>query len=190
MDIAHGFCICGCGEKTNLSSKTYTKRGYLKGQPVRFVPGHNNRGTYNPSWNGGKGISTQGYLMVFHPGHPKAYDNRIAEHILIAEKTLNKELPSGAIIHHINENRNDNRNDNLVICQNRAYHSLLHRRMKALIECGHANWRKCWICGKYDAPENLGIAHRGKPIYHKNCQRLYRLAGYNIDEFRKQNPTL
>jgi hypothetical protein len=34
-------CECGCGEYTKLASKTATKRGWIKGQPLRFINGHN-----------------------------------------------------------------------------------------------------------------------------------------------------
>ena len=35
-----GFCECGCGSLTKLATKTFTERGYKKGDPVRFVYGH------------------------------------------------------------------------------------------------------------------------------------------------------
>lgn len=40
-----GLCQCGCGEKTRLAPRTTTSRGNVKGQPQRFVYGHN-RHTY------------------------------------------------------------------------------------------------------------------------------------------------
>lgn len=40
-EIAYGYCHCGCGQKTTVSPKTNTKRGYVKGVPRRFAPGHN-----------------------------------------------------------------------------------------------------------------------------------------------------
>lgn len=35
-------CECGCGSPAPLARQTYTKRGYVKGQPMRFIAGHNN----------------------------------------------------------------------------------------------------------------------------------------------------
>lgn len=43
-DIAHGFCHCGCGKKTNLMRENSAPRGRVKGQPYRYLVGHNNRG--------------------------------------------------------------------------------------------------------------------------------------------------
>jgi hypothetical protein len=39
----YGYCHCGCGEKTPLAAKTSTRRGHVRGEPLRFVHGHNGR---------------------------------------------------------------------------------------------------------------------------------------------------
>lgn len=38
--IPLGLCQCGCGQETKLASSTNAKRGYVKGEPRRFVTGH------------------------------------------------------------------------------------------------------------------------------------------------------
>jgi len=43
-------CECGCGQPVPLARQTRTRSGYLKGQPIRFVNGHN--------WRGKTGAST------------------------------------------------------------------------------------------------------------------------------------
>jgi hypothetical protein len=35
-------CECGCGQPTELAQQTRTDRGYVAGQPQRFVKGHHN----------------------------------------------------------------------------------------------------------------------------------------------------
>ncbi len=57
---------------------------------------------------------------------------RRLEHIAIAEKALGKPLPIGAIVHHHDEVKTHNVNTNLVICQDRGYHSHIHKRMRIL----------------------------------------------------------
>jgi hypothetical protein len=72
------------------------------------------------------------------------------DHVRIAEEVLGRPLPLGAVVHHSNEDRSDNRKENLVICPSRAYHNLLHARMRSVASCGNPDFRKCGICKKYE----------------------------------------
>jgi hypothetical protein len=38
--IPYGHCHCGCGQKTGLARFTAGSRGWVKGQPLRFLKGH------------------------------------------------------------------------------------------------------------------------------------------------------
>ena len=40
---SHGRCECGCGGKTPLATHTRAKLGLVRGEPVRFLPGHHRR---------------------------------------------------------------------------------------------------------------------------------------------------
>lgn len=40
--IPYGYCHCGCGQKTTVSPFNNSAKGYIKGTPRRFLPGHNN----------------------------------------------------------------------------------------------------------------------------------------------------
>lgn len=40
MKIPFGFCHCGCGERTELAPLNRTDKAYVKGQPFRFISGH------------------------------------------------------------------------------------------------------------------------------------------------------
>lgn len=42
-EIPCGLCQCGCGRKTNVAPSTKPRYGWVKGQPLRFVHGHQNR---------------------------------------------------------------------------------------------------------------------------------------------------
>ena len=118
-----------------------------------------------------------GYKMVYKPDHPKGVANgNVHEHILIAEKALGKPLPKGAIVHHYGKKTD---NTKLVICQDQVYHMLLHGRMRALRACGHASWRKCYICKQYDDPKNLYI--NGGHVCHVACKVVYN------KKYRKKN---
>lgn len=39
--IEYGYCRCGCGGKTSPARQTDTKLGYVRGEPVYFIRGHN-----------------------------------------------------------------------------------------------------------------------------------------------------
>lgn len=54
----------------------------------------------------------------------------IAEHRLVVERAMGKELPKGAIVHHVNGDKSDNRPCNLVVCPDHRYHMLLHTRQR------------------------------------------------------------
>ena len=138
---------------------------------------HIRTGSDHHNWKGGKRISSTGYVYRLVPDHPHS-DCRgyIFEHILVAEKALGKYLDPGHPIHHVDENRRRNTNDNLVVCENNAYHKILHMRMRALAECGHANWRRCSYCKEYDLPENITVGY--KMCFHPACVKKYRRNSY------------
>lgn len=117
-------------------------------------------------------ITGNGYVLgKYVPGE----NRNKTEHIEIAERILGRPLPKGAEVHHVNEIKTDNRNSNLVICPNRAYHAMLHRRTRAYNACGHADWFKCSICKKYDEPRNLSKINPERETTgyrHSKCHAL------------------
>jgi len=174
----NGLCECGCGEKTTVANKTDRHANMIKGVPMRFRSGHhikNKHGEEAPGWKGGTKRHSEGYLSIKNPSHQRASaEGYVYEHLLIAESALAKPLPAGAVVHHVNRKRGDNSNGNLVICQDTAYHLLLHQRERAFRATGHANYRRCYHCHEYDAPENLYLCASGnKKGYHRKCHAAY-----------------
>src|SRR3989304_9486803 len=39
-------CLCGCGNPTTIVKETNRERGWVKGQPVKYISGHNSLGRY------------------------------------------------------------------------------------------------------------------------------------------------
>ncbi len=104
------------------------------------------RGAASPGWKGGRKRRGK-YIAVYDPHHPKATNNYVYEHVKIAEEAFGKTLPSGACVHHLNLDRDDNAKSNLVICENQAYHSLLHVRTRVIMAGGDPSRHKfCWRC--------------------------------------------
>lgn len=76
-------------------------------------------------------------------GFVKVY---VFEHVLIAEKALGRYLEPEHPVHHFNEIKADNANTNLVICEDDAYHQLLHFRQRIVAAGGDPDTDK--ICTK------------------------------------------
>jgi hypothetical protein len=108
-------------------------------------------------WKGGKTVS-HGYAVKSAPGHPKATSNSyVYEHILVAEVALGRVLPKSAVVHHVDLCSSNNRNSNLVICQDQAYHMLLHARLRIQRAGGDPNLDKiCGTCKKVLSRQKFG----------------------------------
>ena len=169
----HGICGCGCEGETSIANRTRPERGCVKGEPNKFISGHNPRRIRRKEGDG------QGYLRVPAPNHPRASWGRTMKHIIIIEKALGKPIPINAVTHHIDEDKSNNRNTNLVLCNDLAYHNLLHRRIRALRACGYAAGLLCKYCHKYDKPEHLFVGPNGTNICHKVCRAQYLKTRYN-----------
>lgn len=95
---------------------------------------------------------------------------------LVVEMILKDILPLKAVVHHIGDTLDDSP-QNLVICEDEAYHKLLHIRTDAYRATGNAHARRCNICQQWDIPgENDMMVYfrKGRPTgsgqsRHKSC---------------------
>ena len=96
----------------------------------------------------------------------------------MAERVLGRTLSLENEVHHVNKVKHENKTNNLVICEDRAYHFLLHKRQRA-VEAGFpATWMKCAFCKHYDAPGNLILCKSGpQRQWHRACRITYRSYG-------------
>ena len=128
-----GLCECGCGDVAPIAKQSLTRRGHIRGESVRFIQGHmfkkSVNGGHGINWKGGRKIHEDGYIQIWKPNHSNANANGyVYEHVLIASEMLGRKIPDGVIVHHVNNDPSDNHPNNLVICENRSYHRLIHRR--------------------------------------------------------------
>lgn len=47
-NIEKGFCQCGCGRKTNIAPRNRASLGWVKGEPLDYLRGHNNLAKRGP----------------------------------------------------------------------------------------------------------------------------------------------
>lgn len=165
------FCACDCGEQLSFKSAEHG---------AKFIVGHSHR-TYKPYRR------LDGYVYIWDPSHPRSRRGRVREHIVIAEAAIGKSLPPRAEVHHFDEVRYNNANDNLVICENNAYHALLHRRKRVLDAGGDPNTQQ--ICAHCKAPKDFSEFHlnrtgrNGRAFICKPCSSVVGAEIYR----RKQN---
>lgn len=158
-------CECGCGKPAPIAKANHRLYGHIKGEPVRFVVGHARRGR-------GTGRSaSHGYVRVVVE---RGVGGRVrGEHVLVAEGVFGKPLPKQAVVHHVDENRANNVPSNLVVCQDQAYHKLIHRRTVAYRATGDANARRCVLCHRWSGPADVRIRAAGR-VVHSACEAAYR----------------
>lgn len=84
-------------------------------------------------------VFISGYWYIYSPYHPRAAKKGyVAEHRLVAEKTIGRFLRDDEVVHHINENKLDNTPENLLVLTQSE-----HIRL-------HANKRKRGKNGKFE----------------------------------------
>lgn len=150
-------CLCSCGE-TKFTNGVHLRRGQVRscGCLAREAASQRasaRRGVKHPRWRGGRFIQGSYYrVQVANADGSTRYE---LEHIVIAERALGRKLPPGTEVHHFDENQLNNEPGNLVICHDRAYHKLLHRRARAYRACGQPTWRHCWACDAWKPIEEM-----------------------------------
>lgn len=125
-------CECGCGQPAPIATRNRREYGWIKGQPKRFVSGHNK--TYK-SQEGNIKLHSTGYLMIKLSNHPfRSKTNYVMYHRYILEQHLGYCLnPEEYHVHHIDFDKTNNDTSNLVAIRPEAHyylHGLLRRSKK------------------------------------------------------------
>jgi len=64
-----------------------------------------------------------GYRYIFKPEHVGAsFQGYVAEHRLVCEIKLGRQIESHEVVHHINGKRGDNSPENLIVCSRREHY--------------------------------------------------------------------
>ena len=102
---APGLCECGCGQETSIARRTRSNIGVVKGQPRRFLAGHNkkngkpehaeeDRGHGTPCWIWQRALNQEGY------GHAWNGEKVVRAHRMVYERHRGP-IPSGADLDHL-----------------------------------------------------------------------------------------
>ncbi len=93
-----GFCLCGCGHRTALSSET--RRGYKRGEPMMYIRGHQQKpivyqiDKITDCWNWKRPLNSYGYGRVTRHG------KTIGAHQYFYS-LYQGEIPNGCEVHHL-----------------------------------------------------------------------------------------
>lgn len=161
MTEARRLCACGCGEfTTGFYRRTNPYRNYRKGEPHKFIHQHRVK-PLDPKPQRYRGTRRNGVSKMTH--------------ICVAERALGKPLPEGAHVHHFDGDGYNNDPANLVICQDAAYHSLLHVRQRVKAAGGDPNTQRiCTRCKQLKfASELVG----GRFVTSNKCRECIRVMG-------------
>lgn len=93
-------------------------------------------GENNPSWSGGKHITSYGYIKVRHEG------KYVFLHRKIVEEFLGRKLGEMEDVHHRDEDKTNNDISNLIVLT-KAEHSRLHHSLKPQRYCWCGNKHYC-----------------------------------------------
>lgn len=89
-------CECGCGRRAPIAPKTDNTYGWTKGQPKRFIRGHNNRRHYpslcehEPKY--AKGVCQSCFNHGYHKVYARAYPEKLSQ---LKQKRRARELGNG-----------------------------------------------------------------------------------------------
>lgn len=111
-EIPYGYCHCGCGQKTRIAEWSRKRSGDVRGQPIRFINGHNARrnieerfwekvnkdGPTHPNceaqcWVWAGSLNTKGYGLISSNG------GNIVTH-RISYELHNGSIPDGLLVLH------------------------------------------------------------------------------------------
>lgn len=161
QDVPYGFCHCGCGERTPVSPITRNERGYRKGDPIKYIHGHNGTrreryevrdcGYETPCWVWLLGTYPSGYAHAGRYGlaHRLYYERHvgpIADGLQLDHLCRNRACVNPAHLEPVTPAENQHRRVDLALDADRA------RQIKGLIRGG---WRQADIARAYGVSQQL-----------------------------------
>lgn len=107
-DRAYRYGLRFKGETRALAVKESLKKRYPEGR----------RGELASNWQGGRQMSSAGYVKLHVHDHPDANNGYVFEHRLVMEQHLGRRLEQDEIVHHIDGDKTNNKIENLLLTHN------------------------------------------------------------------------
>jgi hypothetical protein len=104
-------CACGCGAETPLAKQTDRRKGHVKGQPVRYVHGHNpgppkRTPDFEPRDCGYESLCWVWLKKRNDRGYGVSWDGKLSRHAhRVYWERLRGPVPSGLELDHVCNNR-------------------------------------------------------------------------------------
>lgn len=100
-------------------------REWLVKNSIPYVQ-HDNKGSRNGRWKGGRRIDKDGYILLWMPEHPNSdRHGLVREHRYVMEQQLDRLLLPDEVVHHIDGNPQNNSPDNLEVFDSNGNHLAL-----------------------------------------------------------------
>jgi hypothetical protein len=104
-DVSYGYCWCGCGNKTSVSSRTHRRYGWAEGEPMRYIQHHQWRNS-NPQYvEEDRGYATPCWIWQWSKndlgyGWAKVGSTSVPAHRLYYEREYGL-VPSDLVMDHL-----------------------------------------------------------------------------------------
>lgn len=156
-------CACGCGAFTNIIRITILEKGYVKGNPYKFLVGHTAPIATSPYVPGLRlHFSKQGQRWIGTVKDLSGKRTGKIHHSRAVYEYHHGEIPKGYRVHHVDNCHTkitDDRPENLIAISNRWNALLIPILVKHFdVSSQEATEVYLEVCKKYPDPERFGRA--------------------------------
>jgi len=122
-------CECGCGSATLIASRTRTSRGQKKGDPLRFINGHNAR-LFDSDEQKRRALFRDPDAQRY-TGSRINYVKLKGRHMhrVVIEQALGRKLLPGEVVHHQDGDKWNNDPSNLFV-MTQSEHARIHNEIR------------------------------------------------------------
>lgn len=143
-------------------------------------------------------LDTNGYVLVYIPDHPKtiqsgSFKGYVYEHIVVAERLVDRPIMSGEVVHHLDKNRSNNSPDNLLVITG-PMHSKLHTWMDKNTITPTKEYQEridigCVRCKVCSVPIDYGLTYCSHKCHNEANAKFDRPTKEALEQMVWEKPT-